>query len=186
MKIAVIIGSTRPGRKGATIGQWVHELAAAREDAVFELVDLKDFNLPLLSEPTVPGMAKGQYEVPETTAWAKVIDAYDGYVLVTAEYNHSIPGALKNALDVLSPEWAQKAVSFVSYGADGGVRAVEHLRAVVANLRLQATRGAASLSIFTDFDGDTFTPAERRAGEVNAALDELVKLTKAMKDLRES
>lgn len=184
MKIAVILGSTRPGRKGEAVARWVHEIAARRADAEFDLVDLASFELPLLSEATVPGAAQRRYERPETQAWSRAIDGYDGFVFVTPEYNHGVPAALKNAVDVLYPEWVHKAVGFVSYGADGGVRAVEHWRVITANLMLTAVRAQVSLSLFADWDGDSFAPSARRDEEVGRLLDQLVAMTGAVASLR--
>lgn len=122
LKIAIIIGSTRPGRNGEAVAKWVYEIAQKRTDAEFELVDIKDFNLPLLDEPVPPSM--GQYSKPHTKKWAAKIGSFDGYVFVAPEYNHGISGALKNAIDFLFAEWNNKAAGFVSYGSVGGVRAV--------------------------------------------------------------
>jgi NAD(P)H-dependent FMN reductase len=119
-KIGIIIGSTRPGRNGEAVGKWVHEVARRRTDAEFELVDLLDYKLPLLDEVYPPAM--GRYQEPHTLQWADKIRSFDGFVFVTAEYNHSIPGALKNVIDFLHAEWNNKAVGFVSYGLAGGVR----------------------------------------------------------------
>ena len=125
LKIAIILGSTRPGRNGEAVARWVHEKASKRKDATYELVDLAEQNLPLLDEAKPASM--GQYEHAHTKAWASKIAGYDGFVFVTAEYNHAIPGALKNAIDFLFAEWNDKAAGFVSYGSAGGTRAVEQL-----------------------------------------------------------
>ena len=117
LKLAIIIGSTRPGRVGEAVGRWVHEIAQKRSDATFELVDIKDFNLPLLDEPVPPSM--GKYSQEHTKKWAAKIAAFDGYVFVTPEYNHGINGALKNAIDFLFAEWNNKAAGFVGYGSAG-------------------------------------------------------------------
>jgi len=130
LKVAVIIGSTRPGRVGESVAKWVYELTKRRTEAEFELVDVKDFNLPLLDEPVPPAM--GQYSKEHTRTWAAKINSFDGYVFVTPEYNHGICGALKNAIDFVYREWNNKAAGFVSYGSAGSVRAVEHLRLVMA------------------------------------------------------
>jgi NAD(P)H-dependent FMN reductase len=103
LKIAIILGSTRPGRNGEAVARWVNEIAQKRTDAEFELVDIADFNLPLLDEPMPPSM--GQYTKPHTIAWAEKIGSFDGYVFVTPEYNHATSGALKNAIDFLFNEW---------------------------------------------------------------------------------
>jgi NAD(P)H-dependent FMN reductase len=120
LKIAIIIGSTRPGRNGEAVAKWVYEIAKKRSDAQFELVDIKDHNLPLLDEPVPATM--GQYSKPHTKAWAAKIGSFDGYVFVAPEYNHGISGALKNAIDFLFAEWNNKAAGFVSYGSVGGAR----------------------------------------------------------------
>ncbi|MDN5724449.1 MAG: NAD(P)H-dependent oxidoreductase [Propionibacteriales bacterium] len=185
MKIGIIIGSTRPGRKGEQVAQWARELAGQRSDASYELVDLAEFDLHLLNDPTIPAAAKGQYADEATRRWGATIDALDGFVFVTPEYNHGVPGALKNAFDVISPEWANKAVGFVSYGADGGVRAVEQWRGIVINAHLYAVRGQVAIYLFEEFDGEgRFTPKERRAGEFASLLDQLVPLAGALEPLR--
>src|SRR5260221_13465190 len=125
LRIAIIIGSTRPGRNGEAVAKWVHEIAKKRTDAEFELVDIKDFNLPLLDEPMPPIM--GQYSKPHTKTWAAKIGSFDGFVFVMPEYNHGISGALKNAIDFLFREWNDKAAGFVSYGGAGGAPPAEQL-----------------------------------------------------------
>ena len=182
-RIAVILGSTRPGRIGAGVAQWVYENAALRDDAEYELVDVADYALPLLDEPVPPSM--GRYSRPHTFAWAEKIASFDGYVFVTAEYNHSIPGALKNAIDYLFAEWNNKAAGFVAYGSAGGTRAVEHLRLVMAELRVATVRAQVALSLFRDFaDMSRFQPGPRRAGELGVVLDEVVAWSEALAPLR--
>ena len=102
LKLAIIVGSTRPGRVGESVARWVYELANKRADAAIELVDIQDFNLPLLDEPVPP--SQGQYSKEHTKRWAAKIDSFDGYVFVTPEYNHGISGALKNAIDFVYAE----------------------------------------------------------------------------------
>ena len=150
LKIAIIIGSTRPGRNGEAVAKWVYEIAGKRTDAAFELVDILDFNLPVLDEPNSPAM--GQYTKPHTRAWSEKIASFDAFVFVTPEYNHGIAGGLKNALDFLYKEWNNKAAGFVSYGVANGVRAVEHLRLVLAELQVATVRTQVALSLFTDFE----------------------------------
>lgn len=182
-RIAVILGSTRPGRIGEGVAQWVYENAALRDDAEYELVDVADYALPLLDEPVPPSM--GRYSRPHSFAWAEKIASFDGYVFVTAEYNHSIPGALKNAVDYLFAEWNNKAAGFVAYGSAGGTRAVEHLRLVMAELRVATVRAQVALSLFRDFaDMSRFEPGPRRAGELGVVLDEVVAWSEALAPLR--
>ena len=188
MKIAIIVGSTRPGRKGSTVGRWVHEQARQRDDVPwkvdFDLLELDSFDLPLLDEPTVPAAADRDYETPQTRRWSEAIDSYDGFVFVTPEYNHSVPAAMKNAVDVLGPEWAHKAVGFVAYGADGGVRAVEHWRTIMANVMVSDVRAQVSLLVFEDWKDGEFHPLPRREGELDTMLGQLVDLTEAVRSLR--
>src|SRR2546423_5150472 len=126
LKVGIITGSTRPDRKSPDVAKWVLETARKRSDAEYELVDIKDFELPLLDEPIPPSM--GQYQQPHTKRWAAKIASLDAFVFVSPEYNHGMPAALKNAIDFLFAEWKDKAAGFVSYGAAGGARAVEQLR----------------------------------------------------------
>src|SRR4029077_6197510 len=149
IKIAIIIGSTRPGRNGEAVAKWVYEVAHKRSDAEFELVDIKDFNLPLLDEPAPPIM--GQYSKPHTKAWAAKIGTFDAYVFVTPEYNHGVSGALKNAIDFLFAEWNNKAAAFVSYGGASGARAVEQLRLVLAEVQMATVLLQVLLSMYSDF-----------------------------------
>ena len=188
MRIAIIVGSTRPGRKGTTVGRWVNDLAQQRDDVPgkveFDLVELEDFDLPLLEEPTVPAAADKEYDVPETQAWSDAIDGYDGFVFVTPEYNHGVPAALKNAVDVLGPEWTNKAVAFVGYGVNGGVRAVEHWRTVMANLMVSDVRAQVALMEHDDWKDGEFRPIPQREKDLETTLDQLVEMTESVRTLR--
>src|SRR6266403_3937908 len=145
-RIAIIIGSTRPGRKGEAVGKWVYEIAQKRSDAEFELVDIKDFNLPLLDEPVSPIM--GQYTHQHTKTWSAKIASFDAYVFVTPEYNHGTSGALKNAIDFLFAEWNNKVGGFVSYGGASGARAGEQLRLNLAEVRMGTGRNPGLFSMY--------------------------------------
>ncbi|GAP46205.1 NADPH-dependent FMN reductase [Streptomyces azureus] len=183
LKIAVILGSTRPGRNGKAVADWVMDRAGARPAAEYELVDLADHPLPLLDEP-VPA-ARHQYRNEHTKAWAAKIAAYDGYVFVTPEYNHSVPAALKNAIDYLHQEWADKAAAFVSYGTLGGARAIEHLRAIASELRLAHVRQQLSFSMFTDFENwSLFKPGEQHDESAPVLFDQLESWARALKTVR--
>ena len=185
MRIAVIIGSTRPGRVGESVARWVFEIAKKRTDAEYELVDIKDFNLPLLDEPVPPSM--GQYSKPHTKAWAAKIATFDGFAFVTPEYNHGPSGALKNALDFLYKEWNNKAAGFVGYGSAGGTRSVEQLRLVMGELQIADVRNQVMLSLFTDFENFTvFKPNSRHEKSLNDMLDQLVAWSGALRNLRGS
>ena len=184
IKVAVICGSTRPGRNGAAVARWVYEVAKKRSDAQFELVDIKDYNLPLLDEPAPPTM--GQYSKPHTKTWAAKINSFDAFVFVTPEYNHGICGALKNAIDFLFREWNDKAAGFVGYGGTGGVRAVESLRLVMGELKIADVRAQVQLSLFTDFENfAVFKPGPTKEKSVHDMLDEVIAWGTALKGVRE-
>jgi NAD(P)H-dependent FMN reductase len=184
VKIAIVLGSTRPGRNGAAVAEWVHEIAKRRTDAEFELVDIQEYDLPLLDEPVPASM--GQYSKPHTKRWAAKIASFDGFVFVTPEYNHSTSGALKNAIDFLFAEWNNKAAGFVSYGSAMGVRAVEHLRLIMAELMIADVRSQVMLSLLTDFENfSAFTPAKGKEKNVTMMLNEVVEWAEAMKSVRE-
>jgi len=183
IKIGIIVGSTRPGRKALDVARWVLDIAGMRADAVFELVDIQDFDLPLLDEPVPP--AAGQYTQPHTTAWAAAIAGFDGFVFVTPEYNHGTSGALKNAIDYLYKEWNNKAAGFVGYGSAGGARAIESLRLVMGELMVADVRAQVMLSLRTDFEnGTTFNPAGHHEQSVDAMLDQVVAWSRALRTLR--
>lgn len=184
--IGIILGSTRPGRVGPQIAEWIEKTASTREDAHFELVDIADYNLPLFDEPRSPRM--GTYEHDHTRAWAAKIAELDGFVFVTPEYNRSIPGALKNAIDFVYNEWNNKAAGFVGYGSNvSGARAVDHLRHIAGAVQLAAVHTQIHLSLQTDFEKfTTFTPAERHEVALQQMLTEVITWTNALAPLRQS
>lgn len=183
LNVAIITGSTRPGRKSEAVARWVHGIAAKRSDALFEVVDIAAFDLPLLDEALPPIM--NQYAKPHTKAWAAKIATFDAFVFVTPEYNHSTSGALKNAIDFLFREWNDKAAGFVGYGGVGGTRAVEHLRLVMGEIKVADVRAQVALSLYTDFENfSRLKPGPHQEAAVNAMLDDLIPWGRALQDLR--
>lgn len=184
LKIGIILGSTRPGRNGEAVARWVHEIASKRDDAEYELVDIADYDLPLLDEAIPPSL--GRYQKDHTKRWAEKIGSFDAFVFVTPEYNHSTSGALKNAIDYLYAEWNNKAAGFVAYGSAGGTRAVEHLRGIMAELQVADVRSQVALSLFEDFENlSQFKPRDIHANSLDALFDQLVGWGKALKAYRE-
>ena len=182
-KIAIVTGSIRPGRQSLNVANWVKSIADQRTDAEFEIVDLADFELPVWDEALPPSMGPGTKA--HSKAWSARMDEFDGYVFVVSEYNHSITGALKNALDYLKPELENKAAGFVSYGSVGGARAVEHLRGILSELQVAHVRNSVLMSLFTDFENFTvLAPTEPATAAVGPMLDQLVVWTKAMEAVR--
>jgi NAD(P)H-dependent FMN reductase len=184
-RIGIILGSTRPNRNGEQVARWVLTIAAQRTDAEFELVDLRDYPLPHLDEPLPPSM--GQYQNEHTRQWAEKIGSFDGFVLVTPEYNHGPSGVLKNAIDYLYAEWNNKAVGFVSYGAMGGALSAEHLRLVAGELQMADVREQVALSLMTEFENfSVFRPGDYSLTKLNALLDQVIAWSTVLAPLRQS
>src|SRR5215218_9176211 len=172
LRIGIILGSTRPGRNGEAVAKWTYDIASKRTDAEYELIDIAEYDLPLLDEPVPPSM--GQYSKEHTKRWAAKIASFDGFVFVTPEYNHGISGALKNAIDFLFAEWNNKAAGFVGYGSAGGVRAVEHLRLVMAEVQVATVRNQVMLSLRDDFENySIFKPREFHEKTLGQVFDQV-------------
>lgn len=142
LKIAVIIGSTRPARFGDKPAHWIMKEAQKQENVEVELLDLVDFPMPFFEEPAGPSTLNRQYTDDVVKKWSAKIDGSDAFIIVTPEYNHSTSGVLKNALDHLFPEWNKKPVAFVGYGNAAGARAIEHLRQIAVELEMVPLRNA--------------------------------------------
>ena len=183
--LQVIAASTRPGRKGIAVARWVAERARAHGGFEVELVDLAAMGLPVLDEPNHPRL--GQYTQAHTKEWSATVDRADAFVFVFPEYNHSMPGALKNALDFLFHEWADKAAGLVSYGGvSAGTRAAASLKPVLGALRMVPVVEAATIPFFQQFideDGVFTGNTELEAG-ATAMLDEIARLTSGLATLR--
>lgn len=184
IRIAIIIGSTRPHRVGEGVARWVYEQSRKRSDAEFELVDLKDYNLPLLDEP-VPAGISNHYVHNHTKIWSQKIASFDAFIFVTAEYNHGIPAALKNAIDFLYQEWANKVAGFVAYGGVGGTRVVEQLRVVMGELQIATVRSQMAFSLRSDFtDYKNFKPAAYHEKTMNLLFDQVIAWGSAIRKVR--
>ena len=172
-----------PNRNGEQVAQWVYDIASRRSDAEYELVDLRDYPLPHLDEAMPASF--GQYANEHTKAWAQKIESFDGYVIVTPEYNHSTSGVLKNAIDFLYAEWNNKAVGFVSYGGVGGARAAEHLRLIAAELQMADVRQQVALSLITEFENfSVFKPGDYNVDALNVLFDQVIAWSGALSPLR--
>ncbi len=185
LKIAIILGSTRPGRNGKAVADWVMGRAGSRTGVTYELVDLADYPLPHLDEPVPPSFR--QYSKDHTRAWASTFAEYDGFVFVTPEYNHSTSGVLKNAIDYLYSEWNNKAAAFVSYGSLGGTRAIEHLRGVCSELQIAHVRQQLSFSLFGDFENYTlFKPQPQHDAACEVMFGQVEAWARALRGVRAS
>jgi NAD(P)H-dependent FMN reductase len=180
LNIGIILGSTRQGRVSPQVGEWVKGVADKRGDANYEIVDIADYQLPFFGTTDVTD--------PAIAAWNEKLSSLDGFVFIVAEYNHSITGVLKNALDLARQAWFNKAAGIVSYGGTGGARAAEHLRGICAELLIADVKAHPTLSLFTDFENfgevRTFKPAEVHLNTVNLMLDQVIAWSGALKTLR--
>ncbi|MEV0431606.1 NAD(P)H-dependent oxidoreductase [Nocardia sp. NPDC050413] len=183
IRIGIILGSTRSNRNGAQVAQWVLDAASRRGDAEFALVDLRDHPLPHFDETSPPMFGPSENE--HTRAWAARIAPFDGFVIVTPEYNGGVPGVLKNALDHAFAEWTDKAVAFVGYGVNGGARSVVQLRTVCGTLGMADIGHSVSIGVLTDFENaTTFVAREHHDLALRKTLDQLVAWTTALAPLR--
>ena len=184
-KLKIIIASTREGRKGPSIAQWIYKIA--REDAQFDvgLIDLADINLPMFNEPNHPRLKK--YTHQYTLNWSAIIEPTDAFIIVTPEYNHGFPASIKNAIDYLSQEWGHKAVGFVSYGGiSAGTRAVQMLKPVLSALKMVPVTEAVAIPSFNHFinENGEFVPNEEITKSAGPMLSALHTWTEALIKLR--
>lgn len=175
LNVAVIIASTREARLGDKVGRWVHAQAAQRAGWSVELVDLLAWPLPNYSAPTPAKLAEQSYADERLRGWVQLVSKFDVFIIVTPEYNHGYPGALKNALDHVYAGWNRKAVAFVSYGGtSGGVRAVQQLRQVVVELQLAPLRDEVNIPFIGRALDEAGVPRdELHAKRLSALLNEL-------------
>lgn len=194
MRIAIITGSTRPGRRAPLVAEWVIDVlgrqpAMLSGDVTLQSVDLATTDLPMFCEPAPP--MTGMYQHEGTHDWSALIADFDAYIFVTPEYNHSLPAVLKNAIDYLYTEWNDKAAGIVSYGAAGGVRAGEHLRQVLAEVKVATVRSHVTLSVFDDFvaegpmDVGEFVPRANHERALLALGEQLLAWGGALRTLRQ-
>lgn len=194
--IGIIVGSTRTHRRGRQVAEWVlaHARTHAPDGISFELLDLAEFDLPVLNEP-VPAAWQVPYTHEHTRSWSDAIAACDGFVFVTPEYNRGIPGGLKNAIDYLYPEWHDKAAAFVAYGGDGGHNAIHQLRAIVSELHMADVRDQVTVNAYLDFDyteadpsdpttTGTINPREHQVDQLSATLHQVVRWSEAFTAMR--
>lgn len=184
VKIGIITGSTRDARVNLQVAEWVKSIADQRTDVEFELVDIKDYNLPTFNEP-IPAIMSQDYQAPEAKIWSEKINELDGFVFVTPEYNKAVTSGLKDAIDYLYVEWNNKAAGIVSYGSTLGVTAANNLRLILTVPKVATVGTQPALSLFTDFEEmSTFKPAPFHEETVQTMLNEVVAWSTALKTIR--
>lgn len=189
LKIGIITGSIRNGRVNDQVAQYFKDVADSKnlDNVSFEIVDIKDYQLPIFDDALPPAMANKQYSNPDVQKWSAKIDELDGYIFVTPEYNKTISSALKNNIDHIGPEFAHKSAGIVGYGSTLGIAAIMSLRGILANFRLATVTPHGAFNYFTDFvDMKDFKPSEVHTPTVHAVIDEVVAWGWGMKDVREN
>lgn len=186
MRLHIVVGSTRPGRGGLSVAKWLTAVAKATPGIEAELVDLAEFDLPLLDEPNHPRLQN--YLNEHTRRWSAKVKEADAFFFVTPEYNHSIPASLKNALDYLSREWALKPAAIASYaGISGGIRATQHLKHVMSALQMVAIPQGITIPNYTSLidDNGVFEGTEINRNDAEQALSALLRWVRALRALGE-
>jgi NAD(P)H-dependent FMN reductase len=185
-KIAIVVGSTRANRFADKPVAWLVEIAKARADVDVEIVDLKDYPMPLFAEPKSPKWGPSENETARK--WQARLAQFDGFIFTAAEYNHAPTGVLKNALDYAANEWARKPAGFVGYGAVGGARAVEQLRMIAIELQMAPVKAAVHIA-WADFlavmqDTGKLEDMDHLNQAATALLDDVVWWAKVLKAAR--
>lgn len=183
----VILASTRPGRKGPAVTKWFLDIMATYPEMDIELLDLREINLPFLDEPAHPRLR--QYQNDHTLLWSEKIDSADGFIIVTAEYNHVAPPSLQNALNFLHHEWSEKPVGFVSYGGvSGGTRAMDSLAATLTTLGMMPLPQAVNIPFFSQYidEKNVFQPGDIQIKAAHQMIHHLIRWARALKQMRES
>jgi NAD(P)H-dependent FMN reductase len=175
IKIGIILGSSREGRVSPAIGDWTLNLAKVNMEADFELIDVIDYNLPFLGESK---------DLAPALKWNEKIKSLDGFIFITPEYNHSITGSLKNAIDHAYENWFNKAAGIISYGFGGGARAAEHLRGILGAIAIADVQTHPMLSMVTDFKDKKFSPNPYNEKIVVKMIKEVISWSKALKSTR--
>ena len=189
LKIGIITGSIRDVRVNLAVAEYLKAVADSKnlENVSFEIVDIKDYQLPIFNEALPPAMANKQYNNADVQKWSDKIDGLDGYIFITPEYNKSITSALKNNLDYIGPEFAHKSAGIVGYGSTLGIAAINSLRGILANFKLADVTPHGAFNLFTDFvDMKEFTPSEVHTPTINAVIDDVVAWGWGMKAVREN
>jgi NAD(P)H-dependent FMN reductase len=184
--LMVIIASVREGRVGGAVGDWFARLAGDHGAFNVTVADLKELDLPLMTEPNHPRLR--QYTQPKTREWSAMVDAADAFVLVMPEYNYSATAPLINALDYLVQEWAYKPVGLVSYGGvSGGLRAAQHIKSVLTGLQMMPMKEGVTVQFVAnqiDSGSGDFQPIDSHVSSANDMLNALVRWEAALRTMR--
>lgn len=180
LKIAIVTTSVRQGRVGLDVANWVMNFSKQVEGAEYTLVDLANFNLPLMGSSFAT-----EEQIADVQKWSKTMEQFDGYIFVVAEYNHVMTGAIKNAMDYLKKEVANKVASFVGYGAFGGVRAIETFRMMFSELQVATTQKTVNFMLAVDFENySIFKPKDYHAANAKMLFEQNKQWAQALHTVR--
>lgn len=178
LKIGIVTTSIREGRVGLDVANWVMENVKQSPEATYELIDLKNYDLPLLGASLV-----SEKQASDIAAWSKKMGEMDAFIFVTAEYNHAVTGAIKNATDYLKKEFHNKVAGFVGYGSLGGIRAVENFRIILAELQVATVQKTVNFLLGNDFENFTkFKPQPYHTPNLNTLTAQLIAWGNALKN----
>jgi NAD(P)H-dependent FMN reductase len=183
--IKIITSTTREGRKGIAVANWITGLAKQNNKYTIELLDLAEIDLPFMDEPNHPRLQKYQHE--HTKKWSETIRTADAFIIVLAEYNFGFPAPIKNAIDYLYNEWMNKPVAFVSYGGvSGGLRSTQMLKQVVTAVHMMPVVDQVNIPFFANHidSSGTFVPNETITKSAEMMLRELERWSEALKTMR--
>lgn len=183
MKIAVVLGSTREGRKSPLVGQAILEQGKQYDDIEFELIDIKDYDLPVFRK-NFAYYDGSEEEYDRLNALHQKLEEADGYIFVVQEYNHGISSSLKMVFEYYYTEFNNKAAGLVSYGLDGGVRATEQVRLIAAELRMPTVRTHVTMNLFTEFTDNKFTPQPFNTKRLHTQIQDITEWSQALSVLR--
>ncbi|MBZ6527542.1 NAD(P)H-dependent oxidoreductase [Aerococcaceae bacterium DSM 111021] len=183
MKLAIVLGSTREGRKSPLVGEAIMKHSSDYPDIEFDLIDIQDYDLPLFKK-NFSSYGGSEPEYDRLNALHQRLSDADGYIFVVSEYNHGISASLKNVFEYYYTEFNNKAAGLVSYGLDGGVRAAEHVRLIAAELRMPTVRAHVTMNIFTEFTKEGFNPQEFNTKRLHTLIGEVKEWSDALSVLR--
>jgi NAD(P)H-dependent FMN reductase len=171
-RIAIFAGTVREGRNSIKIAEWatsvLNSTVSAEAGVTFEVLDLHEQKLGKFTSATPPRMHEGEYEEAELADWSATVGGFDGFIFATGEYNGSVPGVMKNAVDSLFVEWTEKPVGFIGWGSSGAASALEHWHTVVTFLGMKYVGEDVKLNFADVFPDFTFTPGEEQEKAVTA------------------
>ena len=186
MRILVIIGSTRVNRNGERVKRWLESALPKRDDAEYQIVDLRDIKLPFYDEPkSINALSDDEYEHPETKEWGETVASADGFIFVTPEYNHSPPAVIKNAIDYAWAGWNYKPMSIISYSAGqiAGARAAEQLRLTSLGVKMLPLPTAVHIAKITDAIDENGVPKDESTNNtLNNVCEELISIASKLKN----